>query len=62
MVTFKTKSGKKVSFKAGRKRRTRKLSAYNRFMARALKKSTAKSPTAAMRAAAKAWRKSKKKA
>ena|GEM_PF-5288606 len=59
VVAFRTKSGEKVSFKAGKKkRRTRKLSAYNRFVAREMKKrKPGTSPTSAMRAAARAWKK-----
>ena len=60
-VSFKTKSGKKVEFNTspGRKRK-RKASSYNRFVAKYIegcKKGTSKS---AMKGAAKAWKDKKK--
>ena len=60
-VSFKTKRGKRISFKTSGKKKKggkRKLSAYNRFTKRELPKQykKGKSPKAAMRAVAKAWR------
>jgi len=58
-VKFKTKGGKKVAFKTGRKGRRRKVTARNRFMAKRLKHYHGKgvSPTSAMRKASADWRK-----
>jgi hypothetical protein len=56
-VSFKTRSGKKVDFTTSPKRRTRKLSAYNRFAAKELKKQykKGKNPHTAMCAVSKKW-------
>jgi hypothetical protein len=60
-MSFKTKRGKTVSLSTSGRRKKggkRKLSAYNRFAKKELKKQYAKgkSAKAAMRATAKAWR------
>lgn len=59
-VSFRTKSGKKISFTARAKgRRTHPLSAYNCFVSKRAKKylRAGKSPTQAFRLAAKDWKK-----
>ncbi len=62
-VAFRTKGGKKVEFTTRKRKgkRKRKVSAYNRFVAKAIrgrKKGT--KVTTAMKQAAKAWKKRKK--
>lgn len=57
-VSFRTKGGKSVSFKAGKKRKgKRKLSPYNKHVAKAIRsRPKGQSAQAAMRAAAKSWK------